>query len=337
MPPKGELRHESSQLPTEHSLRPKHLDERKGPARNWPAAPRFMAHISLRFIERNVAPRRAIVGTRSKERKTSGVSDPFSHCRILHQIAQQLKERRRLADEEFHGRQKIHHPHCNPFCSSGTNDRTSRKLAGAVDPVTGVSVIFPDLNSPPFGGEDTRYLEILQGRCTAPKSRSPGFQLLLRSGVELHLPECCVLSVPLALTALSHRPAVRYRRSRRLLQSVPSSRTNGDRLRLSLLLHMCSIRHPPLSKVSSPKQIECQRSVKGMSSLAVWLRLKSRQHDTPETLAKPQSVQRSPSAQHCAHTIPSLRPSLRNALVAREPWPAFSATSHLQVASEGLH
>jgi len=47
---------------------------------------------------------------------------PLGFIRIFCQVVQQLKERRRLADEKTHRRKEIDHAHRNPLCFGGTND-----------------------------------------------------------------------------------------------------------------------------------------------------------------------------------------------------------------------
>jgi len=62
-------------------------------------------------------------------RENPPLAPPSGFICILRQVTQQLKERRRLADEESHGRQEVHHAQGNALCLSGSNDRTCRELA----------------------------------------------------------------------------------------------------------------------------------------------------------------------------------------------------------------
>ena len=51
-------------------------------------------------------------------------------------------------------------------------------VTNAVDPVTGVSVTFPDLNSPPFGGEDFQTNLIMPEPTTFLSSQFPGCSII---------------------------------------------------------------------------------------------------------------------------------------------------------------
>src|SRR5260370_40956614 len=48
----------------------------------------------------------------------------------------------------------------------------------AVDPMTGVSVTFPDLNSPPFGGEDFQTNLIMPEPCPFLSRKLPPFSII---------------------------------------------------------------------------------------------------------------------------------------------------------------
>src|SRR5258708_20448094 len=65
---------------------------------------------------------------RASPQKAGTLPPTSGFVRILRQIAQQLKERRRLADEASHGGQEIREAHGNAVCLSGTNDGAWRKL-----------------------------------------------------------------------------------------------------------------------------------------------------------------------------------------------------------------
>jgi len=56
-------------------------------------------------------------------------SPPSRFIRIFGQITQQLNERWRLADEESHSRQEIHHAHRDTLGLRGANDRTWREVS----------------------------------------------------------------------------------------------------------------------------------------------------------------------------------------------------------------
>src|SRR5258708_13574453 len=75
-----------------------------------------------------VATRLAKPRFRASPQKTGTLPPTSDFVRILRQMAQQLKEHGRLADEESHGRQEIRHAHGNALRLSGTNDGTWREL-----------------------------------------------------------------------------------------------------------------------------------------------------------------------------------------------------------------
>src|SRR3979490_2877251 len=70
------------------------------------------------FSKQNMAPAKGESGQLPSPRSVG----------ILRRFAHELKERRRLPDEETHRRQEIDHAHRNPLCLRGTDDRAPRPL-----------------------------------------------------------------------------------------------------------------------------------------------------------------------------------------------------------------